>query len=242
MCSEHQVPKEWRATTFEYDDEGITVRIDTDNTRHEQAPLVAGGPVLFADLLAPLVNVRTTLLFFATLILHHHLFGADHAISRLMGLDPVVPVVVYTYGALVLVANLITVSEDWDPLLSWLVWIGDVVVSVAFTALFYLSPSTPTWSEVLAQLIYAAQGVLALALVVLSLMGDRWGRLGVNPRLEPAPGPLWSLGILVYVGGMTLLLRYSFGIAPYAVTDKVTLLGVVLLAVRRHFTRQAEGG
>jgi YgiT-type zinc finger domain-containing protein len=27
ICGEHHVPKEWRATTFEYDEEGITVRI-----------------------------------------------------------------------------------------------------------------------------------------------------------------------------------------------------------------------
>lgn len=27
ICGEHHVQKEWRTTTFEYDDEGITVRI-----------------------------------------------------------------------------------------------------------------------------------------------------------------------------------------------------------------------
>ena len=27
ICGEHQVPKEWRPTTFEYSDEGVTVRI-----------------------------------------------------------------------------------------------------------------------------------------------------------------------------------------------------------------------
>ena len=27
VCGEHRVQKEWRATTFEYTDEGITVRI-----------------------------------------------------------------------------------------------------------------------------------------------------------------------------------------------------------------------
>ncbi len=27
ICGEHNVPKEWRMTTFEYGDEGITVRI-----------------------------------------------------------------------------------------------------------------------------------------------------------------------------------------------------------------------
>jgi hypothetical protein len=74
--------------------------------------------------------------------------------------------------------------------------------------------------------------VLALGLVVLSLAGDRRGRLGVSPCLEPAPGPLGTLGILAYAGSMTLLLRDGFGIAPHAVTDQVTLLGVLLLAVQ----------
>ena len=27
MCSEHHVQKEWRPTTFEYSDEGVTVRV-----------------------------------------------------------------------------------------------------------------------------------------------------------------------------------------------------------------------
>lgn len=48
------------------------------------------------ELTTPLVNLKTTLLFFATLILHHRLFGADHAASRLLALAPVMPVVIYT--------------------------------------------------------------------------------------------------------------------------------------------------
>jgi hypothetical protein len=27
MCPEHQVQKEWRATTFEYEDQGISIRV-----------------------------------------------------------------------------------------------------------------------------------------------------------------------------------------------------------------------
>lgn len=27
ICGEHQVPKEWRKTTFEYGDQGITIRV-----------------------------------------------------------------------------------------------------------------------------------------------------------------------------------------------------------------------
>lgn len=27
ICGEHQIPKEWRLTTFEYSDEGISIRV-----------------------------------------------------------------------------------------------------------------------------------------------------------------------------------------------------------------------
>jgi YgiT-type zinc finger domain-containing protein len=27
ICGEHQIPKEWRPTTFEYSDEGISIRV-----------------------------------------------------------------------------------------------------------------------------------------------------------------------------------------------------------------------
>jgi hypothetical protein len=196
---------------------------------------------MFKNWLAPLVNLEYTLLLFATFIFHHHYFGAGHAVADFLAFDETLLMAVYSYGAVVLLASLVTISPDWRGLVALMVFIGSAFISVAYTSLFWMHPATPSWQELLAQLYYVLQEVVSLVLVILLLTQEPGKRLYVNPRLGGVPTPLKTLAILTYVVGITLLLDRGFSVDPDQVTDRATLYGAVLLEVLARVTHFLAG-
>jgi hypothetical protein len=199
--------------------------------------IVAKGKDIFENWSAPLVNMESTLLLFATFIFHRHYFGAEHATANFLALDGALPVGIYSYGAIVLLVSLIKIPKAWHSFVAFMVFMGSALISIAYTSLFWIGPSTPTWQELLPQLYYLLQGVLSLVQVILLLTQEEGKRLAVTPRLGGVPAPLKSLAILAYVVGMTLLLHRGFSVAPDAVTDRVNLYGAILLQVFVHLSR-----
>ncbi|MBN2389774.1 MAG: hypothetical protein JXR84_03565 [Anaerolineae bacterium] len=179
---------------------------------------------LFENWLAPLVNLETTLLLFATFIFHRFYFGAAHPVTDLLTYDGMW--IVYVYGAVVLLASLVNIPEDWQPLTAFMICIGGAFMSIAYIALFWVRPSTPSWSELLAQLYYVLQAVISLIQIILLVTQEPGTRFAVTPRLVSVPSALKALAILAYVAGMTLLLDRGFALAPDEVTAQVNLFGV----------------
>ena len=191
--------------------------------------IIAKGIALFEAWLAPLVNLEYTLLLFATFIFHYLYFGEAHVIVEFFALDGLIPVIVYSYGSIVLLASLVRLPEDWQGIVTWLVFLGSAFISIAFNSLFYLRPTTPSWQELAAQLVYTLAGVLSLALIIRSIMQKGTERYRVTPRLENVPTGLKSLIILAYVVGMTMLLQHRASLVPEAITARITFYGAVLL-------------
>jgi hypothetical protein len=202
--------------------------------------LVAKSWTLFEDFLAPLVNGNETLLLFATFVFHHHYFGAANAVTDFFALSGAATVGVYVYGLLVLLANLVTIPPDWHAFTALMVYLGNALISVAYTSLFWLQMTTPSWQELLVQLYYVLQAVLSLILVILLLTQGKDSRFYVTPRLCGSPGLLKTLLILAYVGGMTVLLDRGFGVTPDAVTAQVNLYGTLALEVVTRVRTKAD--
>jgi hypothetical protein len=198
------------------------------------------GKDIFRNWLAPLVNLEYTLLLFATFIFHYHYFGAGHAVADFLALDGAHLVAVHSYGAVVLLASLIKTPADWQDFVAFMTFLGSALISVAYTSLFWTHPSMPSWQEILAQLYYVLQGVLALIQVLLLLTQEKGKRLAVAPRLGGVPNPIKCLIILAYVVGMTLLLQRHFSVAPDAVTAQVNLYGAALLEVLARLTQRRQ--
>lgn len=190
--------------------------------------IVARIKVFFKNWLAPWVNLENTLLLFATFILHRYYFGAAHPATDLLtqynGMWAV-----YVYGAVVLLASLVRIPQDWQNLAAFMVCIGSAFISIAYTALFWMRPSTPTWQELAAQLYYVLQAAISLIQIILLITQKPGTRFAVTPRLGGVPGPLKALVILAYIVGLTLLLDRVFSVAPDEVTAQVNLYGAVLL-------------
>ncbi|MFP4346519.1 MAG: hypothetical protein ACLFU8_17675 [Anaerolineales bacterium] len=200
-------------------------------------PLVARGRQLFEDLLAPLVSLEYTLLLFATLLFHVHYFGEAHAMADFAALDSSVLWVTTLYGAIVLLASLVRIPQEWLPITTLMVFIGNVWVSVVYTSLYWLALPMPTWGQLLAGLYYLLQSVLSFTVLILLFSREEGTRLHVVPRLGALPGPLKTVAILLYVVGMTLLLEQRLAVAPDIATAQVNLLGVLLLEGLERLTR-----
>lgn len=186
--------------------------------------------------MAPLVNLENTLLLFTTFIFHYHYFGAEHGIADFFALDGV-PSALYSYGAFVLLVSLIRIPADWQGFVAFMLFLGNALISIAYTSLFWMQTSTPTWPELAVQFYYLLQAVISLALVILLLTQEKGKPLAVNPRVGGVPGTLKALAILAYVVGMTLLLHRRLSVAPAAVTAQVNLYGALLLeALARLFS------
>lgn len=183
---------------------------------------------MFKTWLAPLVNLETTLLLFATFVFHHYYFGAAHPATDLPTRYGVMGVV-YIYGAVVLLASLVNIPEDWRPITEFMVSLGSAFISILYMALFWVRPSTPSWQELLVQLYYVLQAALSLIQIILLITQEPGTRLAVTPRLGNVPSALKALAILGYVVGMTLLLDRGFTLAPDEVTAQVNLFGVGVL-------------
>lgn len=184
--------------------------------------------MLFRNWLAPLVNLETTLLLFATVVFHRHYFGAAHPATDLL-IQYGALWAVYIYGAVVLLASLVNIPEDWRPITEFMVCIGAAFISILYTALFWVRPSMPSWQELLAQVYYVLQAALSLLQIILLITQKPGTRFAVTPRLGNAPSALKSLAILAYVVGMTLLLDRGLALAPEEVTAQVNLFGAMLL-------------
>jgi hypothetical protein len=201
-------------------------------------PLVARGRQLFEDLLTPLVSLEYTLLLFATLLFHVHYFGEAHTMADFVALDGSVLWVTTIYGAIVLLASLVRIPQEWLPIITLMVFIGNVWVSVVYMSLYWLALSMPTWGQLLVGLYYLLQSLLSFfTLLILLFSREEGTRLHVVPRLGALPGPLKTVGILLYVVGMTLLLEQRLAIAPDIATAQVNLLGVLLLEGLHRLTR-----
>ena len=183
---------------------------------------------MFADWLAPLANLEIMLLLFATFIFHRFYFGDAHPATDLLTYDGMW--IVYVYGAIVLLASLGRIPENWQNLTAFMVCIGSAFISIAYTTLFWMRPSTPSWSELLTQLYYVLQAVISLIQIILLVTQKPGTRFAVMPRLGNVPSALKTLAILAYVVGMTLLLDRGFVLAPDEVTAQANLFGVGLLA------------
>jgi hypothetical protein len=182
---------------------------------------------MFRDWLAPLVNLGNTLLLFATFIFHRYYFGVAHPATDLLTYDGMW--IVYVYGAVVLLASLVRIPADWQNLAAFMVCIGSAFISIAYTALFWMRPSTPSWSELLTQLYYVLQAVISLVQIILLVTQEQGTRFAITPRLSDVPSVLKALAILAYVVGMTLLLDRGFALVPDEVTAQVNLFGAFLL-------------
>ena len=179
-------------------------------------------------LLTPLVNLESTLLLFATVILHRCYFGPDHPIADFMALHGM-EIAITVYAAFVLLVSLTPIPAGWRRLVAFMVFLGTALISIAYTALFWMEPSTPSWLELIVQLYYLLQAILSLVLVILLLTQEEGTPLAVTPRLGNVPHTVKSLAILAYVAGVTLLLHRVFSIPPDRVTDQVNLSGAILL-------------
>ncbi|MGC9393439.1 MAG: hypothetical protein ACP5J4_01140 [Anaerolineae bacterium] len=183
---------------------------------------------MFKTWLAPLVNLETTLLLFAAFIFHHHYFGAAHPATDLL-IQYGALWAVYIYGAVVLLASLVNIPEDWQPITEFMVYLGSAFISILYMALFWVRPSRPSWQELLVQVYYVLQAAIALIQIILLVTQEPGERFAVTPRLSNVPSALKSLAILGYVVGMTLLLDRGLALAPEEVTAQVNLFGVFLL-------------
>ncbi|MBN1919889.1 MAG: hypothetical protein JW892_01485 [Anaerolineae bacterium] len=179
--------------------------------------------------LAPLVNLESTLLLFATFIFHHYYFGADFVAAPFVALGGGILFATTLYGAVVLLANLAQAPADWQEFRAFMVFLGSAWISMVYIAPFWMRGASAGWAELLAQVAYVLQATFSLTLVILLLTQAPQSRWAVTPRLSGAPGVLKSLLILVYVAGMTLFLYLVMGVAPEAVTAQVNLLGLLLL-------------
>jgi hypothetical protein len=126
-------------------------------------------------------------------------------------------------------ASLVKIPPDWQELLAFLVFIGNALICVVYTALFWTRSVTPCWKMLLAQCYYLLQGVLSLVTVILLLTRQEGERFYVAPRLRGVPTRLKALVILAYVVGMTVLLHRGLGVAPGVVTAQVNLVGALVL-------------
>ena len=183
---------------------------------------------MFRNWLAPLVNLETTLLLFATFIFHHHYFGAAHPATDLL-IEYGALWAVYIYGAVVLLASLVKIPEDWQPITEFMVYLGSALISILYMALFWVRFSRPSWSELLVQVYYVLQAALSLIQVILLIMQEPGAKFAVTPRLSNVPCALKSLAILGYVVGMTLQLDRGLALTPDEVTSQVNLFGVGVL-------------
>jgi hypothetical protein len=195
---------------------------------------------IFRNWLAPLVNLEYTLLLFATFVFHYHYFGAGHAVADFLALDAILPVIIYSYGAVVLLASLIKIPADWQDFVAFMTFLGNALLSAAYASFFWMYSLTPSWQELLAQFYYLLQCVLALVQVILLLTQKEGDRFAVTPRLGGVPTLLKSLLILAYVVGMTLLLHRGFSVAPNEVTAQVTLYGAFLLEATARLTQRRQ--
>jgi len=183
---------------------------------------------MFKTWLAPLVNLETTLLLFATFVFHHHYFGAAHPATDLL-IQYGALWAVYIYGAIVLLASLVKIPEDWQPITESMVYIGAAFIAILYMALFWVQPSRPSWPELLVQVYYVLQAAIALIQIILLITQEPGTKFAVTPRLGNVPSALKSLAILAYVVGMTLLLDRGLALAPDEVTAQVNLFGVGVL-------------
>lgn len=191
--------------------------------------IVARIKALFKNWLAPLINLENTLLLFATLILHRFYFGAAHPATTLHTQYGSIMRAVYIYGAIVLLASLFRIPEDWHNLAALMTCIGSAFIPMAYNTLFWMHLSRPSWPELLAQLYYVLQAAISLIQIILLITQEPGTRFAVTPRLGNVPSALKTLMILAYVVGMTLLLDRVFSVAPDGVTAQVNLLGALLL-------------
>jgi hypothetical protein len=110
-----------------------------------------------------------------------------------------------------------------------MVCIGSAFIAIAYTALFWMRPSMPSWAELLIQLYYVLQALISLIQIILLVTQKPGTRLAVTPRLGNVPSALKTLAILAYVAGITLLLDRGFALAPDEITAQVNLFGVGVL-------------
>ena len=135
---------------------------------------------LFKTWLAPLVNLETTLLLFATFVFYHHYFGAVHPATDLL-IQHGALWAVYIYGAVVLLASLVRIPEDWQPITESMVYLGSALISILYTVLFWVRPSRPSWQELLVQVYYVLQAAIALIQVILLIMQEPGAKFAVTP-------------------------------------------------------------
>ncbi len=155
-------------------------------------------------------------------------FGAAHPATDLL-IQYGALWAVYIYGAVVLLASLVKIPEDWQPITESMVYLGGALISILYIAFFWVRLSRPSWSELLVQVYYVLQAALVLMQIILLVTQEPGTRLAVTPRLGNVPSALKSLAILAYVAGMTLLLDRGLAFTPGEVTAQVNLFGVGVL-------------
>lgn len=190
---------------------------------------MASKPAFLKTWLAPLVNLESALLLFATFIFHHHYFGAAFVAAPFLTLSDAILLATTLYGAMVLLANLVQAPADWREFRAFMVFIGSTWISLVYMTPFWMQAATPGWVELLMQGYYVLQALLSVALLILLITQEPQSRWAVNPRLSGTPGGLKTALILAYVVGVTWLLHQGMGGAPEIVTAQVNLGGVLLL-------------
>ncbi len=190
---------------------------------------MASKPAFLKTWLAPLVNLESTGLLFATFIFHHHYFGADFVAAPFLALSGAILFATTLYGAIALLANLLQAPTDWQEFRTFMLFIGSTWISVVYMTPFWMEATTPTWMELLMQWYYVLQAVLSLTLLILLLTQNPQSRWSVNPRLSGTPSVWKTMLILTYVVSITLFLHQAWSIAPATITAQVNLGGVLLL-------------
>ncbi len=193
---------------------------------------------IFQNWLSPLVNVESTLLLFGTFIFHQNYFGSNHVTTEFLELTGGYQIAIYLYSLPVFLVSLLRISDDWQEFAAFIIFIGNVLISVAYASFFWISASTPTWAELLAECYYVLQSLLSLILIILLLTQERGKHLSVTPRLGNLPSPLKTLMTLTYILGMTWLLDRGFSVAPDLTTAQVNLIGALLLNTKFTTTRR----
>ncbi len=154
------------------------------------------------QILSPLVNAHVTLLLFATFIFHALYFGEGHPTSDLMAFSSLMQNAIIIYGAITLLVGLIRLPEDWQPLVTLLLYIGNVFISIAYTSFFWMDvQAAPSWQELLMEVYTLLEGVLSAVLVILLLLQKPEDAPIVRPRLARVSGWGVTLLILAYVVG-----------------------------------------
>jgi len=180
-----------------------------------------------------IINADVTFFLYVSTIFNHFYYGNNHPISEIFSVDPLVIKTVILYGIIIGLINVIKTKQKWQPLFSLLTFVGNVFISILLLSVFFNSTATPSVLQIVINLVYLTNALLAFALLLTILFGKPSERI---TKIEPMkihlhPSVIKTLTIIFFIVVANIASSSFTEKNPEDITNIINLLGFCILGV-----------